>query len=76
MAKSLFNPGFECCFCQEAIGAEDEAQAVVLSATNLSDWRIELEEAREQQLFAHMACLMENWKGRMSFEAGALVNSG
>ncbi len=68
--------GFECCFCKKSIGAEGEAQSVVLTATNLSDWSSDLEEARYQQLFAHIACLMENWKGRVSWEAGVLVNSG
>jgi hypothetical protein len=67
-------PGFECCFCRKSIEKSEEAKSVLLSATNIADWRNQTSQPRYQSFYAHVSCLAENWSGWMDWEIGALVD--
>jgi len=65
---------FQCCFCEQTIGRDDEARAVFLTATSLVRERRGEKNAPSQSFYAHGACLTSNWNFSQPWELETILD--
>ena len=66
---------YQCCFCNKAIKNDDEASSVILTATNMVDWKAENKDPRHQSFYAHFHCLLLNWDSQHKWETEAIIST-